>query len=399
MRHKSDSKGFRILVTQGELKQTLAVVRELGRNGHFVEVISLGRHSMHGIAIASFSKYCRRHHKVSTYINEKQFINEVIDIIKNEKYDFIIPIGAPFVEWLVRNKAVIEQHAIVPFPSEEKIKNLENKKFTTALAKQLCIPIPFSIYPNSIEQVMSESDIIQYPVVIKANKEVGGNIVEYAYNKNELIEKYKEVVKKYNLYDDLPVLQEYLTGRGAGFFALYVSGKFVQGFQHHRVREYPLSGGSSTCAQSVSDDLVLEYGKRILDETQWDGVAMVEFKYNAKGIPCFLEINPKFWGSYDLSVKCGVNFAHKLVLSKKGLPFNAHDSYKSNVIVSWPFNGDFQHCYESGETVKLLMSLVSGKVKSNFEWSDISGSLAIFMNWVLQLGYKFYSFIKRVGKK
>ena len=47
---------------------------------------------------------------------------------------------------------------------------------------------------------------------------------------------------------------------------------------HRRIREYPSSGGPSTCAESYFDEKMLEYGKKILDHLKWDGVAMIEFK-------------------------------------------------------------------------------------------------------------------------
>ncbi len=218
----------RVLLTQGELKQTLGITRELGINKHYVEVISLGRHSMHGIAVASFSKYCKRHHIVTTYLNEYEFIEELIGILQKDKYDFVIPVGAPFVEWLTRNRKRIELFAKVPFPDTEIVKSYEDKKFTASVAKELGVPIPYTIYPKSIADLKEISSSINYPVVIKANKEIGGNIVDYASNASELIAKYSIIIEKHKLESDLPMLQEYLTGYGAGFFALYKNGVCIQ---------------------------------------------------------------------------------------------------------------------------------------------------------------------------
>ena len=389
----------RILVTQGELKQTLAIVRELGRFGHVVDVLSMGRISIHGLAVAAFSKYCNKHYKVSNYKDEHIFINEVIDILKGGNYDFILPVGAPFVEWITRNKKSIGDLAAIPFPSEEKIRNFESKKFTNEFASSLGIPVPSTIYPIKIEEVDLISKWVDYPVVIKANKEVGGNILDYAADGKELIEKYRAIVSKYDLQDDLPGVQEFLTGKGAGFFALYDNGKYIQGFQHLRIREYPLSGGASTCAKSVFDEKIKEYGKRILDAYCWDGLAMVEFKYNSKGVPHFLEVNPKFWGSYDLSSVCNVNFANKLILTKMGTVFPNDEPYDKNVNFSWPFNGDIQHCYEIGTLTALFWDVFSGRVKTNFTLSDTMGSLALLINWFYLNMFKFYARVKNQFEK
>ena len=86
--------------------------------------------------------------------------------------------------------------------------------------------------------------------------------------------------------DEVPILQEYIDGDGVGFFAVYKQGDLVSYFMHKRIREDPPSGGTSTCAVSINDHLLMLAGKKILDELKWHGVAMVEFKRkNASGVP------------------------------------------------------------------------------------------------------------------
>ncbi len=170
------------------------------------------------------------------------------------------------------------------------------------------------------------------------------------------------------------------------------------GFQHKRIREYPVSGGASCCAVSISDEKIALYGKRILDNAKWDGVAMVEFKYNSLNTPCFLEVNPKFWGSYDLSVACGVNFAHKLLCSQQGIKVNENEIYKQGIVYSWPYNGDLRHCFEKGGLFRLWKGVMFGNIHTNLSWKDWRGSFAIRANWVLEMGYILYKKIKTLFK-
>ena len=209
----------RVLVTQGEAKQTLGIVRGLGKKGHETGVISMGRHSIHGFAVASFSKYCKRHHKVTTYTNEEQFISELITILQKTEYDIVIPVGAPFVGWLTKNRDRIEVYAKIPFPDYDDITFFEDKMKTAELAKRSGVPVPQTIYPSGTDHVNQIAATLNYPLVIKANKEVGGNIVDYAADPDELVKKYSATVEKYQLQNDPPMLQEYLTGGGTGFFA------------------------------------------------------------------------------------------------------------------------------------------------------------------------------------
>ena len=69
---------------------------------------------------------------------------------------------------------------------------------------------------------------------------------------------------------------------------------------HKRLREFPVNGGSSTCAISIFDNDLLKEGTRILDDLNWNGVAMVEFKKCSKTNKFYLiEINPKYLDAYS----------------------------------------------------------------------------------------------------
>ena len=91
------------------------------------------------------------------------------------------------------------------------------------------------------------------------------------------------------------VLQEYIPGHGCGLFATYQNGACKRVFMHRRVREYPATGGVSSCAESFYDARLEFYGTRMLDALHWHGVAMVEFRRDARdGEYKLMEINPKF---------------------------------------------------------------------------------------------------------
>ena len=82
---------------------------------------------------------------------------------------------------------------------------------------------------------------------------------------------------------------------------------------HRRIRERLVMGGPSTCAESVYDSKLLDYGLRVLKNLKWHGVAMVEFKKDSiDGEFKLMEINPKFWGSLDLAIASGVDFPYLL---------------------------------------------------------------------------------------
>jgi len=121
---------------------------------------------------------------------------------------------------------------------------------------------------------------LNYPVIVKWRRE-GIEYPRYrmCYSNEELLQKYNIMHKM----QSNPIIQEQIKGFGTGFFALFDKNhKLKAYFIHRRIREYPLSGGPSTCCASFWDELILEYGLKLLKALHWVGIGMVEFKFDSK---------------------------------------------------------------------------------------------------------------------
>ena len=120
----------------------------------------------------------------------------------------------------------------------------------------------------------------------------------------------------------------------------------------------PVAGGASTAACAHYDETLKEYGLRILSALQWHGVAMVEFKHQQSPDRLVLmEINPKFWGSVELALEAGVDFASDLVRVFRGQPLDYSECYDCQLHFYWPLDGDIIH---------LLRTWQPGKVREYF---------------------------------
>jgi predicted ATP-grasp superfamily ATP-dependent carboligase len=190
---------------------------------------------------------------------------------------------------------------------------------------------------------------LSYPVVIKprrsATRLASGfrkRTVRYAANLQELTR-----IVHAELFDDADELlvQEYVTGFGAGVFALYDRGKPLFYFAHRRVREKPPSGGISVlCESTPLPEEGVAAARRILDSLNWHGVAMVEFKIDPSGRTWLIEINARFWGSLQLAVDCGADFPWFLYqLATDGKPVVPKDYPMGNRLRWWL--GDLDNLY------------------------------------------------------
>ena len=76
---------------------------------------------------------------------------------------------------------------------------------------------------------------------------------------------------------------------------------------------------------------------------RWQGVAMVEFKRDAKtGTPYLMEINGRFWGSLQLAVDAGVDFPALVVAAALGHQPLPVLQYRIGVRSRWWW-GDIDH--------------------------------------------------------
>jgi predicted ATP-grasp superfamily ATP-dependent carboligase len=146
----------------------------------------------------------------------------------------------------------------------------------------------------------------------------------------------------------IPLLvQERITGQGAGIFTLFNQGKPIVFFAHKRLREKPPTGGVSVLRESIPlDQGMKNHVVKLLSRLNWHGVAMVEFKLEEKtGIPYLIEVNGRLWGSLQLAIDAGVDFPYLLYKMALGeLPDELATDYKTGVRSRWLL-GDADHLY------------------------------------------------------
>jgi hypothetical protein len=81
--------------------------------------------------------------------------------------------------------------------------------------------------------------------------------------------------------------------------------------------EYPVSGGPSALCETFYDSSLIHASAALLERMGYTGPAMVEYRFTGKEY-VFLEINPRIWGSFPLTVKSGSDFTEKWLALSQG---------------------------------------------------------------------------------
>lgn len=360
----------KILLTDGELTSTLAVVRCLGRHENIeVHVTSEQKYSL-----SSHSKYCKGTHILPNPLDEIRYISVLVDLLKEEHFDVLIPVGYFSERTIIKNRPKLEKLVSVPVVDLSIFDVANRKDKTMDFANRIGLNVPRTYKISGLDDLKRIRD---FPVVIKAVE--GWGNTKYAKDSKDLLKKYKKVMNNKILADALPIVQEYIPGNnGYGFYALYNKGKIVTYYIHKRLHMYPRSGGPATMACTYYHREIYEQGKKILDSLRWHGVAMVEFKRSEKdGRFYIIEINPKYWGSIDLGISAGVEIPYYHAMLTTGSKTVIGKKY-SKCLFRWPTRDFLYAISGKNKTIEILKWVAlffNFDVKDNILLSDFGPAL------------------------
>jgi predicted ATP-grasp superfamily ATP-dependent carboligase len=325
-----------VIITDGEQRSALAVVRSLGRAGYRCVVTESAPAS-----IAGSSRYCARRVVVPDALTEPLQFGRVIEALcAEENAAVLIPIAEASMLALLPLRESLAPTTI-PFPDTSSFAAISDKQRVLGEAARLGISVPKSVAVNDRASLAGVGLVqLEYPVVIKPARSVSGGEgeriklgVSYAENLDELRQKLGALPDA-----AFPVLlQQRIVGPGTGIFLLMWDGITRARFAHRRISEKPPNGGVSVYCESVAVEAsLIAASEKLLGQFGWQGVAMVEYKRDARtGVPYLMEVNGRFWGSLQLAVNAGVDFPRLLVECALGAPPQSESSYHIGVRGRW----------------------------------------------------------------
>jgi predicted ATP-grasp superfamily ATP-dependent carboligase/protein-tyrosine phosphatase len=386
-------KAKKILLTDGNYKHTWAAARALSLAGYKVDVIGGGR------STSSKSRYVEKNvFSRLKLLNEN--LDSFVDLIRTEKYDLIIGIGATSINFLSDNQNIISHFSKVLLPPAESLQVCLHKNETVDFALRQGIEVPQTYMVESYQDFLHVESKISFPIIIKSAVEtLKAYPTIYLDRAEELNNEYIRNIFQNNSCN---LIQERIYGKGEAFFAIYNKGTLIDFMMHERIRENPMTGGPSTLARTINKVDLAHAGKTLLDKLNWHGFAMVEFKRDKNGKLFLMEINPKFWGSLDLAISAGVNFpllAAEIALKDLRTPLKYH---AIETTFQWPFDGDIKIALKHPKLIiPVFFDLLNPKIKKNIYLNDLSPTINSLINQLFDwlLGFKLFGNFKSLAHK
>lgn len=325
-----------VIVTDGEQRAALAVVRSLGSRGYRCIVTSSSRAS-----IAGASRFVERTVIVPNPLRcPTGFAEVIVALAAEERAEVVLPIAEQSLLAILPVRARLTP-AIVPFPDVDAFSALTDKERVLREAEALGIAIPTQEIIRDAGAIRSlDLEKLKYPLVLKPARSVSEHLgvraqhtVSYAYDASDLRQK----IRAFPAGAFPLLLQQRVVGPGTGIFLLLWNGTVQARFAHRRLTEKPASGGVSVYRESIAiDETLSERSRQLLERFGWRGVAMIEYKIDsATGQPYLMEVNGRFWGSLQLAIDAGVDFPHLLVACALGERVSAMPSYRVGVRSRW----------------------------------------------------------------
>jgi len=290
----------------------LSLVRELGEAG--IPVVGI---AVDPDAIGLKSRYLT-HGEILHKPRTDEGLAELRALGERYGAGYLLTVSEANTAWLIDNHARLGK--ITPLlPSKEAFAIVLDKTRTLEAAAALGLDVPQSACPRDWDEVEQLAKGFRFPAVLKwadpnavagALRAAGIELIkaEYVYSADEFL----RAAERYRPVGAWPLVQEYCAGVGLGQFFFMHRGQAVRRFQHLRIAEWPPEGGFSSVCDAVPLDQfrdLQEQSIRLLQHIGWDGVAMVEYRYDpASGRAVLMEVNGRFWGSFPLAMYCGAGF-------------------------------------------------------------------------------------------
>jgi predicted ATP-grasp superfamily ATP-dependent carboligase len=336
----------RVLVTDGDQRSALAVVRSLGRAGHTV-IVAAPREA----SLAGASRFAAVRAAVPDPLTASDaFADAVADLSRRHGCDFAVPVTDASSLALLAHADRLAP-ARMPGPTIEEFRRISDKAEVAAAAAAVGIDTPRQARAAVREEVaaLAASAALVPPLVLKPARSVAGDAGGRARHGVVHAPDWPAAVRRAASLPEgaYPLLvQERIVGPGTGVFLLIWDGRVLASFAHRRLREKPPSGGVSVLCESVPLDRgLLDRSVALLSRFGWSGVAMVEYKMDAAtGRAAVMEVNGRFWGSLQLAIDAGVDFPRLLLECAQGRVPEPVTSHRVGVLGRW-FWGDVDHLW------------------------------------------------------
>jgi hypothetical protein len=299
-----------VLVAGAHSMGALGVIRSLGRAGYDVHAVSSVSRAI-GLRSAFLRSWA-----VHPPGDASTFEEWVVNFIGENNIGLIIP-GGPISPG---HPALRDYGHLFALSKDDGILSKARKfelfaSLSASREQQVSANLPPTIFVNFDADLPTREaiSVLPIPMYIKLDgahaRGAGEDKVIAIQSVDEALDTLGALQRDYHQ----AIIQGFVPGVGVGAFFLRWKGKVLARFMHRRLHEMPHTGGASSLRESWRHGEILEDAEQKLAHIGWEGVAMVEYRWDPATDKFYLmEMNLRFWGSLHLALYSGVDFPQLL---------------------------------------------------------------------------------------
>lgn len=310
----------------------LPTIRSLGQKGIPVVVVTWDKHDR-----GACSKYVSESVIApNPYRSGKEFISFLLSNSTKWKNGLLIPADDYAVTVLSQNKTELSEHYIVTVPRWDVIEKCVNKKLTYETAIKANIPVPRTVFPDSIEYLETHKNEFVYPCLLKPlfsrkfAEELKLGIKLFK------IENFEELKSKFVFANKRGLdmmITELIPGDCDQLYAYHayrsLDGEILAEFLHKKLRQTPPDFGVAVVGETTYTPEVIDLGRKFLKELSYTGLCAVEFKKDHRDDKFkLIEINARSSFATNFAVNCGVDspwIMYKDLVDHEKIKMNTYD--------------------------------------------------------------------------
>ncbi len=297
-----------VLILGVEPRITIPIARSLHGHGVPVDVASLSaaEPAPRSRAVAAFVRLPSPDHE--TEDQSRACVQLLTRLISQRGYDMLIPATDAALALVSKHDARLRELLHVACPPPNVVERVLDKLLTLDFARRAGIRAPSTYRVANVSELEVLSHQLRFPLVAKPYHKSRETDFKVRYFQS--YESLHQALADDDQLGSRILLQEFAEGDGVGIEMLMHNGEPLAIFQHRRLKEVPASGGAAAVAiAEPPKPTLVDQALALLRALEWEGVAMVEFRYDRTQLQSSLmEVNGRYWGTLALPIQSGVEF-------------------------------------------------------------------------------------------
>ncbi len=241
-------------------------------------------------------------------VKKDHYPDQLLEICVKNKIDIVIPLIDPELEVLAPygDRFATEGVLLLVSPPET-IEMASDKHQTYQFAKEHDLAAPQTFIDLEIAMDQLTAGALTWPVMVKPRKGSASVDITTCHDTLQLEAAFEATSQ--------PMIQEILAGTEYGY-DLFGDRDF-RPVSVYCKEKLAMRAGETDKAVSTADPILIEFGRKLLDNMRLFGPAVVDVFLTKDG-PKLLEINPRFGGGYPCSHLAGADFCNKIIAMRNG---------------------------------------------------------------------------------